>query len=150
MSQPIYSLRRMSSIAKKKTRIHQRGFTLIEALVALIILSVVIANVAQWIGTAQTTTVKIEQAHELPELFAQALQQVRKENLEKIRAGEYQLQNYTITWQATPLQQSESLLYRRQPLWNVTLFEVEFVFFKQGLQVATTRTKILGQWLSEG
>jgi len=55
---------------------HQRGFTLIEALVALVILSVVIANVAQWIGTAQTTTAKIQQAHELPELFAQVYQQI--------------------------------------------------------------------------
>lgn len=122
------------------------GFSLVEAIVALVILSLIFTAVWGWFGTAITSTARIEQALSLPEVYSQSMVSIELESLEERRSGEIQVGKYLVNWQATPDRSSKDESYRRQPAWIITLFTVQAEIIHQGKPVSSFSTKVIRQW----
>lgn len=124
----------------------ESGFSLIEAIVALVILSLVFTAVWGWFATATTSTRRIEQALSLPEVFSQFIVNLELEDLQSHQSGRYQIGQYEVDWQASIVRRSDQEKYRRQSAWIVTLFYINGVIVENGQQVSSFNTKTLQQW----
>lgn len=122
------------------------GFTLLESLVALVILSTVFAFVWEWFGTAVITSRKIEAAVELPFIYEQAQDQLQLEDFNVSNQGSFQLNEFKVIWEAKELRNSTTELFRKNPAWIVALYEVTLTFEKNGSAILKTNTKIVKQW----
>lgn len=122
------------------------GFTLLESLVALVVLAMVFSGVWGWFGTAATSTTNIERALALPGVFEQYLDYMALEPLQQQRSGETDIGSYRLQWQATENRRSEREFYRRQPAWIVTLFDVEVHISQEGQPVSQVSTQLVRQW----
>jgi len=124
----------------------ESGFSLIEAIVALVILSLVFTAVWGWFATATNSTKRIEQALSLPEVFSQFVVNLELEDLEVHQSGGYNIGQYYVEWQANIERRSDQEVYRRQPAWIVSLFDINAVILENGQQVTTFNTKAIQQW----
>ncbi len=124
----------------------ERGFSLIEAMVALVILSLVFTSVWGWFATATNSTRRIEQALSLPEVFSQFVVHLELEDLQTQRSGRFRIGQYEVQWQATIEKRSDQQDYRRQPAWIVALFDVKATVNENGQFVSEFQTKALKQW----
>ena len=125
---------------------HSQGLTLVEALVALVILSATFTATWGWFNTAVRNTTSIERAVRLPTLFDEFVEHLRLVNLKSTRSGTVEIDDYTLVWQANENRVSTQEYYRRQPQWIVTLFDIN-VEVKQGQQFVTQfTTQQLAQW----
>lgn len=122
------------------------GFSLVEAIVALVVLSLVFTAVWGWFGTSLTSTTRIEQALSLPEVFTQSMVSIELEPLQKKLNGETQVGEYFVRWNATPEKDSTQENYRRQRAWVVTLFTVQAQVIHKGREVTSFTTKVVRQW----
>ncbi len=122
------------------------GFSLVEAIVALVVLSLVFTSVWGWFSTATTTTKKVEQALSLPEVFSQFTTLLELESLQQLRNGVYEINEFQVIWQANVKRQSNQETYRRQPQWVVTLFDVNATIERDGVFVSEFATQIVKQW----
>ena len=122
------------------------GFSLVEAIVALVVLSLVFTAIWGWFGTATNSTKRIEHALSLPEVFSQFVVNLELEDLQVRQSGRYQIGQYDIEWQANIERRSDQEVYRRQPAWIVTLFVINAVILENDKQVSTFNTKIIQQW----
>jgi prepilin-type N-terminal cleavage/methylation domain-containing protein len=122
------------------------GFSLVEAIVALVVLSIVFTAVWGWFGTAVTSTSKIESAVALPEVFSQFIVNLELESLEEVRDGQFVIGDYLVNWSVTPERQSDQENYRRQPAWIVTLFSVQAEITRNNKFISSFTTKIVQQW----
>lgn len=102
-----------------------KGFTLIESLVALVILSTVFAVTWQWFGVAAIATTKIERTLLLPDAFDALTAHLGESGLREKRSGIFIYKELTLSWEANVKRTSTAEYFRRQPEWLVTLFNVE-------------------------
>lgn len=123
-----------------------KGFSLVEAIVALVVLSLVFSAVWGWFGTAATSTSSIERALGLPEVFSQFRVRLELETLRDTSNGEYQIGQYQVRWQAKENRNSKQETYRRQPAWIVSLYEVEGQISRGGKTIDTFTTQLVQQW----
>lgn len=121
------------------------GFSLIEAIVALVILSLVFTSVWGWFGTAIRSSAKIEQAVALPQIFSQFTLQLELENLANKNNGEYVIGDYQVQWQASVAKSSVNEAYRRQPAWIVTLYKINASIWLKGRQIESFNSQIVQQ-----
>jgi len=124
----------------------QAGFTLLESLVALVIITTVFAFVWEWFGAAVLTTDKVNDSVALPIVFTEFKHRLRLENLENKRDGEYTLSGYRVRWNATVKRQSSDEAYRRQPQWRVVLFEVNAQVMRNNKVVRSFSTYHTSYW----
>lgn len=122
------------------------GFTLIESLVALVILSTAFAFVWEWFGTAVITSEKIETAVELPLIYEQALDHLELMDFENSKEGSFNVGRYTVNWEANELRSNLTEAHRKSPAWIVTLFDVAMEFKIEDRLVASVDTKLVKQW----
>jgi hypothetical protein len=122
------------------------GFSLVEAIVALVILSLVFTAIWGWFGTALTSTTRIEQALSLPEVFTQSMVNIELEPLQKKLNGETQVGDYLVRWSATPEKDSTQEHYWRQPAWVVTLFKIQGQVIHKDREITSFTTKVVRQW----
>lgn len=122
------------------------GFTILEALIALVILSSTFAVVWEWFGTSIQATRKIEHAMAMPETISQFLIYLELESLEETHHGSVEIGRYTVTWDANPIRQNNQEPQRRQPAWIVTLFTVDVSVYTDGKLVEQFKTKTYRQW----
>ena len=122
------------------------GFTLLEALVALVVLSFVFTGVWDWFGTALRTTNRIEESVALPHAFEQYLDYMSLESLEEDLSGEVQVGQFIFRWSATVNRQSDQEFYRRQPNRIVTLFDIHVRIFQGQRFVDDISTQLVRQW----
>jgi prepilin-type N-terminal cleavage/methylation domain-containing protein len=124
----------------------KHGFSLIEAIVALVVLSLVFTSVWGWFGTAATSTQRIESAVAMPEVFSQFIINLELESLEEVRNGQFVISDYEVNWTSIPQRQSNNETYRRQPKWIVTLFDVQADVTRNGKIISSFNTKTVRQW----
>ena len=124
----------------------ERGFSLVEAIVALVVLSLVFSAVWGWFGTAATSTSRIERALALPEVFSQFTVHLELESLRDTTNGVYDIGEYRVHWQAVEQKNSSQQDYRRQPALIVTLYSIEAQVSRQGQAVSAFNTQLVQQW----
>jgi prepilin-type N-terminal cleavage/methylation domain-containing protein len=124
---------------------HSRGFSLVEAIVALVVLSLVFTAVWGWFGVAATSTTRIERALALPEVFSQFVVRIELESLDETTSGTYNIGDYQVAWQAVAEKSSDKQAYRKQPAWIVTLYSIEAQISRQGMAVSAFSTKLVQQ-----
>jgi prepilin-type N-terminal cleavage/methylation domain-containing protein len=122
-----------------------RGFSLVEAIVALVVLSLVFTAVWGWFGAAATSTTRIERALALPEVFSQFVVRIELESLDETTSGTYNIGDYQVAWQAVAEKSSDKQAYRKQPAWIVTLYTIEAQISRQGAAVSAFSTKLVQQ-----
>jgi type II secretory pathway pseudopilin PulG len=122
------------------------GFSLVEAIVALVVLSLVFTSVWGWFGTATTSTNRIEQALSLPQVFSQFVVHLELEPLQDTQQGIFSIGGYEVSWSALVDKQSDQQEYRRQPAWIVILFIIQAEVRLDGKLVSTFETKAVKQW----
>ena len=128
----------------------ESGFTLIESLVALVVLSTAFAFVREWFGTAVITSAKIEAAVELPLIYDQAQDQLELLDFNANNEGSFELGQFIIHWEAKQVRSNLSEAHRKSPAWNVALFDVHLTFDKGNKRVADVSTKLVKQWRNDG
>lgn len=124
----------------------QDGFTLLESLVALVILSFAIALVSEWIGTAQPTVDKIGQHLAADEIFEQSLDILSLQTFEQTRQGELNINQHRVEWRAELIKQSQDQAFKRQPNWNVALFNVSLDIYQGSSLITRINTEQVKQW----
>lgn len=127
----------------------QIGFTLMEALVALVILSVVFSAVWSWFNTAVLSTEKIEQKIALPRVFDQFIDHLSLVSLRQSQEGEVLIDGYVLKWQATPSRQSVNEYYERLTAWHLVLFNVTVDVYKSNEKLTSWQTKQTAYWRKE-
>lgn len=128
---------------------NSKGFTLLESLVALVILSTAFAFVWEWFGTAVIASEKIETAVELPIIYEQAQAHFSSIKLHEVSEGSFKVNDYVIRWNANQVRSSLTEPYRKNPAWIVGLFDVELIIERNQKLVTTTTTRMVKQWRDE-
>ena len=123
----------------------ERGFSLVEAIVALVVLSLVFSAVWGWFGTAATSTSRIERALALPEVFSQFTVHIELESLRDTTNGVYDIGEYQVQWHVEEIKNSKQEAYRRQPAWIVSLYKVDAQITHQGKEVSVFSTQFVQQ-----
>lgn len=123
-----------------------KGFSLVEAMVALVILSVIFAAVWEWFGVAVSSTRKIERAVAYPEVFELFINRLQHTSLENNREGTLAFGEYQVRWQATPERLSSTEIVNRQRNWEVALFKIDAEIIHQSRVVAQFTTRQVNYW----
>jgi type II secretory pathway pseudopilin PulG len=122
------------------------GFSLIEAIVALVILSLFFSAMWAWFATATKSTSSIERLVALPDIYEQFMVNLALQDLNTTPQGTFVMGDVELTWQAKVIRRSDQESYRRQPAWIVTLYEVDVVVSTNGREVTTFATKTVRQY----
>ena len=126
-----------------------KGFTLIEALVALVLISTIFSVTWSWLDAGIRTSKRIEATLPLPSLFKQFTDALRLVNFKQQRSGTIEIDDTRFVWKATPNQQSTQLPFRRQIHWDVTLFDIEVRIMRDNKEVMLLNTQQVAQWRNE-
>ena len=130
-----------------KMRINkQSGFTLIEALVALVIFSLVFSAVWGWFNTAVISSEKVSHQLAMPSLYDEFNDYLTTISLENTREGEFNSSGYSFIWVASPLKHSKDEVNIRQPQWALVLFNIEVNVYHQQKHLQTWQTQHLDYW----
>lgn len=124
----------------------QLGFSLIETLVALVILGTTFSIVWGWFGSAAISTSKIENAMAMPMVFDELTDHLDTVELQFIQNGSINVADYDVEWIASVDRQSNKEFYRKQPAWIVTLFDIHAEIRRNGQLVDEIHFKHVGQW----
>lgn len=122
------------------------GFTLIESLVALVILTGIFSVVWNWFATAITSTAKIEHAIAQPAVFDAFIERLQLVDLKTKRQGVINLDTYEIRWVASIERESTNDVFRRQPGWIVALFNIQCDVYFNNKIITNFTTKQYAQW----
>jgi len=137
------------TVMYRKSNVHKKagGFTLIESLVALVILSTIFAVTWEWFGVAATATKKIERNLILPDAFESFLTHLSQQKLEEVKEGSYSQRGLEFAWKASIKRISTEEYIRRQPAWVVALFTIEVkVIAENESQMTNFSFDYLHQW----
>ena len=128
------------------TRIKAKGFTLIEVLVALVILSSTFAAVWTWLNTSSITTQKIATRISLQESSVQFLDYLSLQPLNQQASGSFAIKDLVFEYKASIIRRSDREGLRRQPAWIVGLFDVQVLVYRDTNIVAEYQTQELRYW----
>ena len=123
-----------------------QGFSLLEAIVAMVILSLTFASVWQWFGVAVLSTQRVQEAISMPDVFERFQTQLDLLSLQQQRRGVIRVEPYEVKWEATVVRQSDTQAYRKQPAWVVALFTIRAEVMHQGRTVTTFETQKADYW----
>lgn len=99
----------------------QRGFTLLEAIVALVLMASTGIALLNWINTNLITLSRVQQVQQRHEAIRNALAFMETINPSEKPTGEEVVGVYQFRWQARPV---ESPKEGRTPLGSISLFQV--------------------------
>ena len=110
--------------------IKSTGFTLLEVLVAMVILSITATSVWQIFGLVSKTSSAIEGKYSQIMIYQHVKNHLKLISFEHQRRGEIEYLDYNIQWQAEEIRSSLDENFRRQPEWVVTYFAVNVNIYK--------------------
>ena len=122
------------------------GFTLVETLVALVIISTVFASVWTWFGAATISTNKITQAVELPFVVKQFLEHLEQLSLKNTSQGTFTINEYKVQWQSNVVRHTNQEYFHRQQKWLNALYNVNFSIVKNGVVILQSSTQQFQYW----
>jgi general secretion pathway protein I len=114
--------------------VHAAGFSLLEAIVALVIVTTTLTALFTWINTDLISLRRAEAVVASTVVMEEVQRQLRVENLGDASSGSFAAGDYTVTWRAAPV---ESTVPGRRSrgaigLYDHTLYDVDVVIEGDG------------------
>jgi len=105
----------------------QQGFTLIEAIVALVIFSTSAMGIYSWINTGLISLQKVEAVVRSEQALFAAVEEIKLIDLLEQSSGRQYVFGYSVEWQAEPLapKQQGSSFNGSIGLYDLALFELQ-------------------------
>lgn len=122
----------------------ERGFTLIEAMVAIIILSSSLFATFSWVNVGIETLVRAENTLEQEVLIDELIEQLYVTNLSDVRKGRLERGVLVLEWQASPVDSRSGVNNRGvRGLYDHTLHELKIDVLRGGNKVGSHRTRMV-------
>lgn len=123
------------------------GFTILEVLIALVILSVTTVSVWQVFGLVNRSGKVIESNYSHAIIYEYVKDHLDVIDIHSVKKGELSYLDYYINWSANPLRMSNEEEIRKHPAWFVGLFEVKIEVFRDNQIISSYTMKTTRQWL---
>lgn len=125
-------------------KIRQGGFTLLEAMVAIIILSTTMFAIYSWVNVSIQTLVRAESVLEQELLIEELLEELRMTNLDKLREGSVASGHLSLHWSAIPNESRSSFNDQgARGLYDHTLYDISIDVVRSNEFVAGHVTRIV-------
>ena len=126
------------------THAGQAGFTLLEAMVAIIVLSMSLFASYSWIDVSVQSLVRSEQVFAQEMLVNEFSGRLAIVDLQDVQRGDMQIGEYTVFWSAEALETGDGVtLWGSEGLYNHTLYNVEVGVRQRGQLVAEHKTRLV-------
>ena len=126
------------------THSSQAGFTLLEAMVAIIVLSMSLFASYSWIDVSVQSLVRSEQVFAQEMLVNEFSERLAIVDLQEVQQGNMQIGEYTVFWSAEALETGDGVtLWGREGLYTHTLYNVEVGVRQRGQLVAEHKTRFV-------
>ena len=120
----------------------QFGFSLIEAVVALVILSGIAVAVLSWTDNALRQSEKIRDRDRINLTAENFLAELDSTSLSTANSGRSDYGEYSVFWKARIIDSSKGILTNGVPShWTVALFHIDFDVTKDSQKLATFVTR---------
>ena len=105
----------------------QKGFSLLEAIVALLLVTTLGLGLLSWANNNLLNLTKIEKAYERDDAIKNALDFIEAINLTEYPSGKEQVGHYTFKWKANAIEPAkDAIISDGYPgLYEITLYSVE-------------------------
>lgn len=127
----------------------QKGFTLLEAIVALVILSTSGMTIYAWLGTSLDSFRRVNDTVELNQLSKDLDAYFRSLQLKTESSQTIQLNGYQIEWQASLVEPKKDGIHPSGAMnaFELGLYNLEVNIFRNNYQVGTYYTRVVGHEL---
>lgn len=124
----------------------QSGFTLLEAIVALVIFSMGALSLYAWLGVNVKTLVRVQERREAVALTHSALDQVSRINPMETPRGRREIGEVVIEWDAKPVEPPRNAVTQLglPTIFQVGLFAVEVRVSRGGTELERFQVRQLG------
>ena len=121
-----------------------RGFTLLEAIVALTILSMGLMAAFSWFNQGILHLIWINDLALEEVVTEEVLSRLELEDFTHKGSGSYQLEDYIISWQATPMEPTKEGVSAMggRSLYDISLYNIELELSYKGRLISTPTTRI--------
>ncbi len=121
-----------------------RGFTLLEAIVALTILSMGLMAAFSWFNQGILHLIRINDLALEEVVTEEVLSRLELEDFAYKGSGSYQLEDYIINWQATPMEPTKEGVSAMggRSLYDISLYNIELELSYKGRLISTPTTRI--------
>ena len=121
-----------------------RGFTLLEAIVALTILSMGLMAAFSWFNQGILHLIRINDLALEEVVTEEVLSRLELEDFTHKGSGSYQLEDYIINWQATPMEPTKEGVSAMggRSLYDISLYNIELELSYKGRLISTPTTRI--------
>jgi general secretion pathway protein I len=116
---------------------HSSGFTLIEALVALVIFSMAAIGIYGWINSNLITLGRISEVAATEYVLNSSMERLKLVDLSTETSGRFNVSGYWVDWQADLIEpwRTGSTAVGTVGLYDLGLFRVSLKYIKDGKQV---------------
>ena len=124
----------------------QSGFTLLEAIVALVIFSMGALALYSWLGVNLKTLERVAERREAVALMHSALDQVRRSNPMETPRGRREIGEVVIEWEAKPVEPPRNAVTQigLPTIFQVGLFALEVRVSRGGVEMERFQVRQLG------
>jgi len=121
---------------------HQTGFTLLEAIVAMVIFTGTMLAVYSWINTNLISLSKARQTMFLEQILSDARQQLQRQDFTQLSQSNYQWKNYSIHWQAQLMEPVEKGMSNMGGLglYDFSLYQIQLDIYNTSQQLIQSYT----------
>jgi general secretion pathway protein I len=128
-------------------RQRSRGFTLLEAIVALTILAAALLGAYAWVATDLGALGKVRDLALEEAAIQQAISQLEQTDLAERPTGRIDWQGYRIDWQAEPLEPTRDgrTAVGGRGVWNLTLYRIQLDVMRGQRLLAAPELRLLQQ-----
>lgn len=112
-----------------------QGFTLIEAIVAMVIFTAAAMGIYSWINTSLISLQKIETVAISEQVVQTALEELKQVDLSKNEQGNWTINQFQVSWSSRLLEPwvAGVTSLGETGLYDFALFEVTFIITERGL-----------------
>jgi general secretion pathway protein I len=121
------------------------GFTLIEAIVALVLMATTLTSIYAWVNTDLISLRRAEATVVTQQLAREALRQLYLQPLGPGESGDLELGEYQMRWESRLVEPTAQgrMQHGSVGLYDLTLYEIDFSLHRQDIQLGSWSTRQL-------